>query len=90
MCQIFAGQPPGNYRQVTRSFRLHGHSTSVRLEAKFWEMVDEIAASPAWIRWCFVIRSSVPARWPGNGRIGLLRHRRRRRELGLCWNSMHW
>ena len=45
MCQIFAGQPRSGYRQVTRSFRLHGHSTSVRLEAKFWEIVDEIAAA---------------------------------------------
>ena len=45
MCQIFAGQPRSSYRQVTRSFRLHGHSTSVRLEAKFWETVDEIAAA---------------------------------------------
>lgn len=45
MCQIFAGQPTDNYRQITRSFRLHGHATSVRLEAKFWEMVDDIAAA---------------------------------------------
>ncbi|MCY4220883.1 MAG: ribbon-helix-helix domain-containing protein [Thiotrichales bacterium] len=45
MCQIFAGQPRGSYRQVTRSFRLHGHSTSVRLEAKFWEIVEEIATA---------------------------------------------
>ena len=45
MCQIFAGQPRSSYRQVTRSFRLHGRSTSVRLEAKFWEMVEEIAAA---------------------------------------------
>ena len=45
MCQIFAGQPRGGYRQVTRSFRLHGHSTSVRLEAKFWEIVEEIATA---------------------------------------------
>ena len=43
MCQIFAGQPRSNYRQVTRSYRLHGCSTSVRLEAKFWEIIDEIA-----------------------------------------------
>ena len=45
MCQIFAGQPRSNYRQVTRSYRLHGCSTSVRLEAKFWEIVDDIAAA---------------------------------------------
>ena len=46
MCQIFAGQPRSSYRQVTRSCRLHGHSTSVRLEAKFWEIIDEIATPP--------------------------------------------
>ena len=45
MCQIFAGQPRSSYRQVTRSCRLHGHSTSVRLEAKFWEIIDEIATA---------------------------------------------
>ena len=45
MCKIFAGQLQSSYLQVTRSFRLHGHSTSVRLEAKFWEIVDEIAAA---------------------------------------------
>lgn len=45
MCQIFAGQPRSNYLQVTRSYRLHGCSTSVRLEAKFWEIVDDIAAA---------------------------------------------
>ena len=45
MCQIFAGQPPANYRQLTRSFRLHGHSTSVRLESKVWEIIDEMAAA---------------------------------------------
>ena len=45
MCQIFTGQPRSSYRQVTRSIRLHGHSTSVRLEAKFWEVVEEIAAA---------------------------------------------
>ena len=45
MCQIFAGQAPANYRPITRSFRLHGHATSVRLESKVWEIVDEIATA---------------------------------------------
>ena len=45
MCQIFAGQPPANYRPITRSFRLHGHATSVRLEAKVWEIIDEVSAA---------------------------------------------
>jgi hypothetical protein len=34
MCHIFAGQDPGNYAYETRSVRLMGHATSVRLEAK--------------------------------------------------------
>ena len=39
MCHIFAGQPPANYRPITRSFRLRGHATSVRLEAKVWQII---------------------------------------------------
>jgi predicted DNA-binding ribbon-helix-helix protein len=44
MCRIFAGQDPGNYAYETRSVRLMGHATSVRLEAKFWSILEEIAA----------------------------------------------
>jgi len=44
MCHIFAGQDPRNYAHETRSVRLMGHATSVRLEAKFWIIVEEIAA----------------------------------------------
>lgn len=43
MCHIFAGQNPENYKFVTRSLRLAGHSTSVKLEAKFWSILDEVA-----------------------------------------------
>lgn len=43
MCRIFAGQDPANYENITRSLRLDGHATSIRLEAKFWEILDEIA-----------------------------------------------
>ena len=45
MCQIFAGQDPGNYRYTTRSVRLAGHATSIRLEATFWDILDELAQS---------------------------------------------
>lgn len=45
MCQIFAGQDPGNYQNITRSVRLAGHATSIRLEATFWDILDELAAS---------------------------------------------
>lgn len=45
MCQIFAGQDPAGYDSVTRSVRLGGHATSIRLESLFWDIVDEIARS---------------------------------------------
>jgi predicted DNA-binding ribbon-helix-helix protein len=45
MCHIFAGQDPRNYASETRSVRLMGHTTSVRLEAKFWSVIEDIAAS---------------------------------------------
>lgn len=44
MCQIFAGQPPASYESHTRSIRINGHSTSLRLEAAFWTTLEEIAA----------------------------------------------
>lgn len=43
MCQIFAGQDPATYESETRSLRLNGQSTSIRLEAAYWEMLDQIA-----------------------------------------------
>ena len=45
MCRIFAGQNPDNYRYITRSLRLAGHATSIRLEATFWEILDDLAES---------------------------------------------
>lgn len=43
MCNIFAGQDPASYAYRTRSVRLGGHVTSIRLEAQFWSILDEIA-----------------------------------------------
>ncbi|EGU50017.1 Uncharacterized arylsulfate sulfotransferase-like protein [Vibrio nigripulchritudo ATCC 27043] len=43
MCYVFAGQSPESYDFISRSVRLGGHSTSVRLEAKFWTIIDDIA-----------------------------------------------
>lgn len=45
MCHIFAGQNPENYAFETRSVRLMGHATSVRLEAKFWRVLEELSAA---------------------------------------------
>lgn len=43
MCQIFAGQDPARYEQITRRLRLNGQSTSIRLERTFWGILDELA-----------------------------------------------
>ncbi len=43
MCQIFAGQDPADYESETRSMRLNGFSTSIRLEAAFWRVLDDVA-----------------------------------------------
>lgn len=44
MCQVFANQDATIYQTVTRSVRLNGFSTSIRLEALFWSILDQIAA----------------------------------------------
>jgi predicted DNA-binding ribbon-helix-helix protein len=44
MCTIFSGQDPAAYAFETRSVRLQGHSTSVRLEKPFWRIVETICA----------------------------------------------
>lgn len=43
MCQIFAGQAPERYAGETRSVRLGGHVTSVRLENAYWDILEEVA-----------------------------------------------
>lgn len=45
MCHIYASIPPEAYEPVTRSVRLHGQVTSIRLEARFWEIIDAMATS---------------------------------------------
>lgn len=56
MCQIFAGQDPGDYEPVTRHLRLNGQSTSIRLERSFWEILDGIAADEGMTTPAFVSR----------------------------------
>lgn len=45
MCRIYAGTDPRLYEPVSRSLRLHGVVTSLRLEARFWAILDELAES---------------------------------------------
>ncbi len=44
MCHLFASQPPASYAFETRSIRLNGQSTSIRLEKVFWTILEQIAA----------------------------------------------
>jgi predicted DNA-binding ribbon-helix-helix protein len=44
MCRIFAGQSPDSYAFETRSIRLNGQCTSIRLEKVFWGILEQIAA----------------------------------------------
>ena len=45
MCRIYAGTAPDEYEPVSRSLRVHGAVTSIRLEARFWAILDEMAES---------------------------------------------
>ncbi|AKJ26772.1 ribbon-helix-helix domain-containing protein [Caldimonas brevitalea] len=42
MCEIFTRAHPESYESRTRSVRLHGVVTSIRLENLYWEVLDEI------------------------------------------------
>ena len=44
MCRLFLSQDPATYAPETRPMRLHGHCTSIRLEAAFWDILAEIAS----------------------------------------------
>jgi predicted DNA-binding ribbon-helix-helix protein len=44
MCSLFAHQPQRDYESQTRSLRMGGHCTSIRLEMSFWDTLEEIAA----------------------------------------------
>lgn len=44
MCRVYASQSPELYASTSRSLRLRGHSTSIRLENVFWDVLDRIAA----------------------------------------------
>ena len=43
MCHLFAHQPQRDYESQTRSLRINGHCTSIRLEMAFWDTLEEIA-----------------------------------------------
>lgn len=44
MCDLYASTDPSLYESSTRSVRIGGVVTSVRLETRFWQILDELAA----------------------------------------------
>jgi predicted DNA-binding ribbon-helix-helix protein len=47
MCEIFISADPASYESRTRSVRLHGVVTSIRLEHLYWDVLEEIARRDA-------------------------------------------
>jgi predicted DNA-binding ribbon-helix-helix protein len=45
MCRVLFSVDSSTYEYETRSVRLAGHVTSIRLEAAFWAILEEIAAA---------------------------------------------
>lgn len=43
MCRIYASTDPRRYESSTRSVRLNGFVTSVRLENEFWDVLNLVA-----------------------------------------------
>jgi predicted DNA-binding ribbon-helix-helix protein len=43
MCEFFIGADPASYESRTRSVRLHGVVTSIRLEQLYWGVLEEMA-----------------------------------------------
>ncbi len=47
MCKLFAGADPRLWESRTRSIRMDGMVTSLRLESLFWTKLEQIAADEA-------------------------------------------
>ncbi|MCT4534452.1 ribbon-helix-helix domain-containing protein [Halodesulfovibrio sp.] len=43
MCRIYASTPQEEYVQKTRSIRINGVVTSIRLEMRFWHIIERMS-----------------------------------------------
>jgi predicted DNA-binding ribbon-helix-helix protein len=61
MCTLFAHQPSRDYESQTRSLRIGGHCTSIRLEMSFWDTLEEIAAGQglSLAKFCTILHDEV-------------------------------
>ena len=44
MCKVLTNESQDRFLKVNRSIRIAGHSTSVRLESAFWDVLEDIAS----------------------------------------------
>jgi len=44
MCRVYRSTEPRRYKCTTRSIRLEGYVTSIRLENEFWDILELLAA----------------------------------------------
>lgn len=44
MCRVLTTQSQDRFAKINRSIRISGHSTSVRLESAFWDVLEDIAS----------------------------------------------
>lgn len=44
MCEVYSSTPPERYDYATRSVRLSGFVTSIRLENEFWSILEALTA----------------------------------------------
>jgi len=44
MCHVYSSTDPARYQCTTRSIRLQGYVTSIRLENEFWGILETLAA----------------------------------------------
>ena len=87
MCHLFASQPPDRYTFETRSIRLNGQSTSIRLERVFWDILEDIAEAERISVPRFILGAAsgnpTPARGSSQFHLPLALHLRHRLEPRL-------
>lgn len=54
VCELFKGQPRENYATQSRSIRILGQVTSIRLENKYWDILEKISEEEGKVRSAFI------------------------------------
>ena len=91
MCRIYINADPILYESRTRSLRIHGVITTVRLENLFWDVLHEIAARESMTTSQFAVklydelialRGEMPTNFASFLRVCCLRYLSMRTEKG--------